>query len=218
VERVVKAAIVLLAAVSLAPYVDRALRETNSHAATVRGTKQYQQKQYAAASKSFGAARAAAPSPIRAFNLGTAQIAAGDRENGSATLSSAMADRSVRPLALFNRGNGALASNAYDSAIRDYTESLRLAPNYAPAKRNLEIALARKQSEQQAQNGRDRNPQGAQQQQQRGPKTPGPGQEKDQQMRGDTDADALLRSVQQQEQEELRRMRAQRRIGKRVGW
>ena len=213
-----KAAILLLAAVSLAPYVERALRETNSHSATERGVKAYQQKQYAASAKSFAAARAASPSPARAFNLGTAQIAAGDRENGAATLSSSMVDRSLRPSALFNRGNGALASNAFESAIRDYTEALRLSPGYGPAKRNLEIALARKQSAQQSQSGRDRNPQGGQPQQNRGPKTPGPGKDRDDQMRSDTDADALLRSVQQQEQEELRRMRAQKREGKRVGW
>ena len=208
----------LVAAISVAPYVERALRETNSHAATARGVKQYQQRQYAAASKSFSAARADAPSPAHAFNLGTAQIASGDRENGAATLSSAMVDRSIRPDALFNRGNSALASNAFDSAIRDYTEVLRLRPSDMPAKRNLEIALARKQTAQQSQTGHDRNPQGAQPQQQPGPRTQGPGQENDQQARSDTDADALLRSVQQQEQEELRRMRAQRRVGKRVGW
>ena len=207
-------AVLLIAAISAAPY----LRETNSHAATERGVQQYQQRQYAAASKSFSAARAGAPSPARTFNLGTAQIASGDRENGAATLSSAMVDRSIRPDALFNRGNSALASNAFDSAIRDYTEVLRLRPSDAGAKRNLEIALARKQSAQQSQSGHDRNPQGGQPQQQRGPRTQGPGQEQDQQMRSDTDADALLRSVQQQEQEELRRMRAQRREGKRVGW
>lgn len=210
--------ILLIAAVSIAPYVERAVRETNSHASTARGVKQYQQRQYAAASKSFNAARSHAPSPAREFNLGTAQIASGDRENGAATLSSAMVDRGIRPDALFNRGNGALASNAYESAIRDYTEVLRLRPGDGGAKRNLEIALAKKQAAQQAQSGQQRNPQGAQPQQQRGPRTQGPGQEKDQQMRSDTDADALLRSVQQQEQEELRRMRAQRREGKRVGW
>ena len=208
-----KAAFFFIAAVSLAPYVDRALRETNSHAATVRGAKQYQQKQYAAASKSFGAARAAAPSPTRAFNLGTAQIAAGDRENGAATLSSAMADRSVRPLALFNRGNGALASNAYDSAIRDYTESLRLQPNYAPAKRNLEIALQQKaQEDKQKQSG-------GQGQQPKPQPQPNPSQQNPQaQPKGNADLEALLRSVQQQEQEELARMRAQRNIQGHVGW
>jgi tetratricopeptide (TPR) repeat protein len=211
-------ALLLAAAISLSPYVERALRETNSHSATERGVKQYQQKQYAAAAKSFGAARAAAPAPSRAFNLGTAQIASGDREKGAATLSSSMVDRSLRPAALFNRGNGALASNAYDSAIRDYTESLRLDPAYMPAKRNLEIALARKQSAQQSQSGANRNLQGGQPQQHQGPQAPGPGKNRDDQMRSDTDADALLRSVQQQEQEELRRMRAQKREGKRVGW
>jgi Flp pilus assembly protein TadD len=214
----VKGAVFLLAVAAIAPLLQRAVHETNSHAATGRGVKQYQQRQYAASAKSFGQARADAPSPVYAFNLGTAQIAAGDRENGAATLASAMVDRTVRPDALFNRGNGALASNAFESAIRDYSEALRIRPGDLSAKRNLEIALARKQAAQQSQTDHDRNPQGAQPQHQRGPRTQGPGQEKDEQARSDTDADALLRSVQQQEQEELRRMKLQRRQGKRVGW
>jgi Flp pilus assembly protein TadD len=213
-----KVAAFIFAAVSIAPVVQHALRETSSHAATARGVKQYEQRQYAAAARSFGDARADAPSPSRSFNLGTAQIAAGRREDGAATLSTAMVDKTIRPDALFNRGNGALASNAFDSAIRDYTEVLRLRPQDAPAKRNLEIALARKQSAQQSRSGHDRNPQGAQPRQQTGPRTQGPGQDQDQQMRSDTDADALLRSVQQQEQEELRRMRMRRREGRAVGW
>jgi tetratricopeptide (TPR) repeat protein len=214
----VKALVFVLAAVSAAPFVERALHETNSHAATVRGVTQYEKKQYAAAARSFADARNDAPSPSRQFNLGTAQIAAGDRENGAATLATAMVDKTIRPDALFNRGNSALASNAFEPAIRDYAEALRLRPQDPRAKRNLEIALARKQAAQQSQSGRDRNPQGAQPQQKRGPRTQGPGDEQDQNMRSDTDADALLRSVQQQEQEELRRMRAARREGRRVGW
>ncbi|MGZ4779616.1 MAG: hypothetical protein ACXVH7_05605 [Thermoanaerobaculia bacterium] len=213
-----KVTVLLLAAASLAPLVERALHETNSHAATVRGVKEYEKKQYAAAARSFAEARTTAPSPSRQFNLGTAQIAAGDRENGAATLSSAMADKAIRPDALFNRGNGALAANAFEPAIRDFTEALRLRPGDPRAKRNLEIALARKQAAQQSQSGHDKNPQGAQPQQKRGPRTQGQGQEQDQNMRSDTDADALLRSVQQQEQEELRRMRAQRRERVRIGW
>jgi Flp pilus assembly protein TadD len=217
-ETVVKALLLAVAALSVAPFVERALHETNSHAATARGVNQYEKKQYAAAARSFADARNHAPSPTRQFNLGTAQIAAGDHENGAATLATAMVDKTIRPDALFNRGNGALASKAFEPAIRDYTEALRLRPGDPRAKRNLEIALARKQAAQQSQSGHDRNPQGAQPQQKRGPRTQGPGEEQDQNLRSDTDADALLRSVQQQEQEELRRMRAQRREGKRVGW
>jgi tetratricopeptide (TPR) repeat protein len=210
--------LLLAAAISIGPFLQHALRESNSHAATARGVKQYQKRQYAAAARSLAEARSDSASPSTTFNLGTAQIAAGDRENGAATLSTAMVDKSIRPDALFNRGNSALAANAFEPAIRDYTEVLRLRPGDMAAKRNLEIALARKQAAQPSQSGSARNPQGAQPQQQRGPQTQGPGTRSEQQARGDADAEALLRSVQQQEQEELRRMRARRREGKRVGW
>src|SRR5207249_3296931 len=82
--------------------------------------------------------------PQRAFNLGTAQIAAGNREQGSSTLARAMENPGLRADALFNRGNSALAANAFDYAIHDYVEALKLHPKDPGAKRNLEIALAKK--------------------------------------------------------------------------
>src|SRR5436305_8632043 len=108
------------------PFVDRFTRETNSHAATVRGVKQFEEKKYAEAQKSFATASSIAGTPARAFNLGTSQIAAGNREAGSATIAKALADPSLRADALFNRGNSALAANAFDYAIRDYRQTLRL--------------------------------------------------------------------------------------------
>src|SRR3954452_8287571 len=133
------------------PLIDRFTRETNSHAATARGVKQFAAKKYAEAQQSFATATSIAPSPARAFNLGTSQIAAGNREGGSSTIAKALADPLLRADALFNRGNSALAANAFDYAIRDYTDTLRLRPSDADAKRNLEIALRRKQAMQKQQ-------------------------------------------------------------------
>lgn len=200
------------------------IRETNSHAAASRGAKAYEAKQYAEAARSFAKAQELAPSARGAFNLGTAEIAAGEREQGSARLAEAIKDPGLRADALFNRGNSALAAKALDHAVRDYIDALKANPAHAAAKRNLEIALMRRKSEQQQQqsgaNGKQ-DQQGQQQQQRPGgqqpqQQQPAPGGQQKPQP-GQVDLEALLRSVQQQEQEELRRMKGQASQGP-VGW
>ncbi|HYO77260.1 MAG TPA: hypothetical protein VE010_12410 [Thermoanaerobaculia bacterium] len=204
----------LLAAIGIGDF----LRETNSHAAASRGSKAYGEKKYASAVKAFAEAQQLARSTRGAFNLGTAEIAAGLREQGSARLADAIADPELRADALFNRGNSALAAKALDHAVRDYTDALKANPRHAAAKRNLEIALMRRdQQQQQQQQGasgkQDEKGQSQQQPQQPKPSTQGQQQPK----QGDVDLEALLRSVQQQEQEELRRMKGQA-SDARVGW
>ena len=199
------------------PFVQLLTRESNSHAATSRGVKQFAEKKYAEAQKSFATSSAIASSPARSFNLGTSQIASGNREVGSATITKALADPALRADAHFNRGNSALSANAFDYAIRDYSETLRLNPSDAAAKRNLEIALRRKQAMQKQQDGSN-GPQ-----QNRGPQPqPKPQQSQKQngaqQPKGDPSSDALLRSVQQQEQEELARMHKPSRERLHIGW
>ena len=189
-------------------------RDTNSHAATARGVKAFSNKKYADAVKSFDKANTIAPTPARAFNLGTAEIAAGNGEAGSSTLGAAMKDPSLRADALFNRGNAALAANAYDYAIRDYTDALKLRPSDAAAKRNLEIA-ERRRAMQKKNGGGDQGGNSAQPPQQKSkPET----REQEQQQKSDTNAEALLRSVQQQENEELSRMNRPARRKAHVGW
>jgi tetratricopeptide (TPR) repeat protein len=197
------------------------LHDSNSHAATTKGVKAYSAKQYGAATQSFAKANGYAQSPTTLYNLGTAEIAAGRREEGSATLTAAMQDKSLRADALYNRGNSALAANSYDYAIRDYVEALKIRPSDVPTKRNLEIALNRKMQAQQSQSGKQNNPNGSnpQQQQKNQQKTPSAGQQHQQQpTQRDANAEALLRAVQQQEQEELERMKRVRAQKGRVGW
>jgi tetratricopeptide (TPR) repeat protein len=207
----IAAAILLLAGF---PFVAQLTRETNSHAANARGVKQFAAKKYAEAQQSFATANSTATSTTRAFNLGTSEIAAGNREAGATTIAKALADPSLRPDALFNRGNSALAANAFDYAIRDYSETLRLRPSDAAAKRNLEIALRKKQAMQQQQGDTGGKQPNAGQQPQPKP-VPQPG---DQKKKSDSYEDALLRSVQQQEQEELTRMHKPSRENLHVGW
>jgi tetratricopeptide (TPR) repeat protein len=124
-----------------------------------------------------------------------------------------MKEPAFRAAALYNRGNSALAAKAYEHAIRDYTGALRLQPNDVQAKRNLEIALAKRDAARQ-QAGKQPEPQtGAPQH----PPQPSPSA-KPEGPRQEADSEALLRSVQQQEQEELARMKKVRASRARVGW
>jgi Ca-activated chloride channel homolog len=203
-----KAAVLFVAVLSIA----RWWHDTNSHAASARGRKAYAEGKYAEAVKEFARALELAPSSRNAFNLGTSQIAAGRREQGSSTLSEVIKDPALRADALFNRGNSALAAKAFDHAIADYSEVLKLRPRDLAAKRNLEIAYARRESaRRQSASGKDQNQPGKNDQQQPRP-SPSAGNQKAQ-----PDIEALLRSVQQQEQEELRRMKGKAAEG-RVGW
>ena len=206
--------------VLLAVNLGVAIRETSSRASNQRGVKEFAEKKYEAAAQSFTKANEIRPDAETAFNRGTAEIAAGKRSQGSATLAAALADPKLRADALYNRGNSALASNAYEHAVRDYTDVLKLRPHDAQAKRNLEIALEKKKEQDQANSGAGGTQQTPQQNQPRPQQQPSAGaqrQQQPQQAEG-PDAEALLRSVQQQEQEERRRMKAAGRARERVGW
>jgi tetratricopeptide (TPR) repeat protein len=204
----------LLLAVSLSDLWSRISAATSSHALSARGARQFAKRDYQSATGSFEKAGQLRPGPVASFNLGTSQVASGRREDGSSTLGKAMADRHLREAALYNRGNSALSAGAFDYAIRDYVEALKLKPSDLAAKRNLEIAMARKESQKkQQEGGNQQNPGGKKQPQ----PSPSAGQQ-GQQPRSDPNAEALLRSVQQQEQEEMRRMRRPRGERPRVGW
>jgi Ca-activated chloride channel family protein len=215
-----KPTIVLLALLSfggLADWWHRLTAEPVATAANHRGVEAYGKKDYSKAEEAFAKEAKLHPTPTAAFNVGTTKIAAGKREEGSAALAEAMKDPALRAAALYNRGNSALSAGSFDHAIHDYTEALRLRPNDRNAKRNLEIALIRNRQKQEgdAKSGAGPSQPSSGGQQPKAPPQPsraqgGPRQE--------TDADALLRSVQQQEQEELSRMRKTRDAPKKVGW
>lgn|SRR4051794_25805960 len=194
----------------LAIDVARVWHDLSSYLASAGGVKQFQAKQYAKSTASFDKANAIKSTPARQFNLGTAEAASGDRERGAAALDKAMSDPGLRADALYNRGTSALAAKAYDSAIRDYVDVLKLRPNDAATKRNLEIAHVLKRAVQQQQNQRGAPQQQSQKQQAKTGERP--------KEKGEADLDALLRAVQQQEKEELSRMHRARGEKLRVGW
>ena len=203
-----------LAALLLAFSITSLWYDVQSSLASARGAKAYEAKKYDEAANAFRVAYQRVPSPQNAFNLGTAEVAAGRQEAGSAALTAALKDPNLRADALFNRGNSALRAKALDPAIRDYIAALKANPQHAGAKRNLEIAMQRReQQRKQSSSSGQRNPQG--QQQQKPQASPSQGQP---QKPGELDLQALLRSVQQQEQDELRRMKARTGGDTRVGW
>lgn len=217
----------ILLAASLSDLWNRIARDTNSHAAAARGARQFTKGEYSKAIDSFRRAFDLAATPDAAFNLGTAQIAAGQREQGSATIQKALADPKLREPALYNRGNSALAAKAYDYAIRDYSAALKLDPKDLAAKRNLEIAWTRREEERKQQERQKQQQQGGKGGGEQKPGEQGANGQKNEAQRagagqqkkpGDANAEALLRSVQQQEQEELARMRRPRGERVRVGW
>jgi tetratricopeptide (TPR) repeat protein len=199
-------AIALLVAVDF----HRLLAPTNSRAAAVDGSEAYRKGDYRAAERAFRQAASMRPGATASFDLGTAQIAAGNHEAGSAALSDAVKDSALAGDAFYNRGSSALQSRAYDAAIRDFEQSLRLRPFDAAARRNLEIALRRREQQRQQQ------PQQQQGQQQSRDPRQDPGDRGEEQPQND--AESLLRAVEQQEREELSRMRRSRRAEPRIGW
>lgn len=205
-----KGVAILLLAVALAPLTSR----TNSDAATRKGTKQFEAKDFAAAAQSFAEAARLRPSPESSFNLGTALVAGGDLPGGGRALEEAVHDRTLRASALYNRGTGALLAGNFEPAVRDLSAALREEPANAAAKRNLEIALRRKEAQRRAQAGGGERRKGNDRDQQKGDEPAG---RQPAPKPGEADPQAILRSVQQQELEELSRMR-QPRGETRVGW
>ena len=147
------------------PFLDRFTRETNSHAATARGVKQFAREKVRRGAEVVRHRRPRSRPLPRAPSTSARRRSPPEiARQGSSTIAKALADPSLRADALFNRGNSALSANAFDYAIRDYTDALRIRPNDAGAKRNLEIALRRKQAMQKQQGGgsgsqQDRGPQ-----------------------------------------------------------
>lgn len=199
-----KAAVALLtlSLVAMPAAVKEWLRSSSSRASTERGIEQYDAKKHADAAKSFTAAEEIDHGAIARYNLGTARVAAGEGTRAAADFVDALRDDALAADAHFNRGSGALQAGAWDDAIRDFSETLRKNPVDADAKRNLEIALRRKKIEEEKKKQQQQQSGGGEQKPEEGDdgkREPGPG--------GEMDVDSVLRSVGQQEQEELSRMR-----------
>lgn len=194
------------------------LAPSNSEALTREGRARYGAGAVGEAVERFREAEARRPGGATTFNRGTAQIAGGEVDEGAAAMATAANDPRFTADAIYNRGNAALMREQWDAAIRDYEEVLRREPARPDAKRNLEIALRRKQA------ASDAAPQSGPQQPRPGSSQPQP-QEPEQgegdggERRERTPDEEILRAIAEQERQELSRMRKQAAPARRaVGW
>jgi tetratricopeptide (TPR) repeat protein len=194
------------------------VQASNSKASSQRGREAFVEGDFENAVRELGVAAEIRPGPEASFDLGTARIAAGDTAGGLQSLTGAFEDDALSTDVRYNAGWAALGVRDWDSAIREYEEVLRDRPGDGNAKRNLEIALRRKEESQQ-------QPE-PQPQSQSGPPDQNEDEDEDDGQpppQGETpsdeaaDVDSILRSVEQQEKEELERMRRSHR-GRKADW
>ncbi len=205
-----KGAIALILALSAGSIFSPLLRPSNSRALSEEGLEQFADGRYDEAAQLFSRARELKPAPEATFDLGTALVAAKDHATGEKTLLSLTGDETLSAESWYNAGNSQLIRDALDEAIESYTESLRVDSSNLAAKRNLEIALQRREQQQSGGSG-----EGDDDEQEEG-QSPAPGDQGDDQL--DPDLESVLRSIEQQEQEELSRMRRANAIGRPADW
>jgi tetratricopeptide (TPR) repeat protein len=140
------------------------------------------------------AARLVPADPLARFNAGTGRLLA-ERQDAVEELQEAagIAPPELLPRALYNLGNAQLVAEDAAAAVESFKSSLRLAPDQADAKHNLELAL-RALEQQQSSGGQDQEtPEGEnegeeEQSSSQGPEDPPPGEE--QQPEGEEPSDS----------------------------
>jgi tetratricopeptide (TPR) repeat protein len=193
----------------------------NSRAAMRRAQSAWQQKDYPAADAAFEQVGRRNDTPLTRFNRGTAAVAADDHLRGARLLREVEAEPQLSADASFNLGNSFLKRKSVEQAIDAYKRALRTNPRHASAKRNLEIAMRRREEQAREGGGKGEQPQNQnggegknpQQGEEAGERAEGAGEPK-----GKMSAEELLRAVAQQEREELQRMRRSRAPRRGVGW
>jgi len=117
-----------------------------------RGIKQYAAGEFDAAGESFERAIEHDPlSHTLQFNRGAALYRQGryDEAAGDFALAGKTGDQELARDAMYNLGNTHFKASDLKSAIEAYKEALRLDPNDAEAKHNLELALQKQQEQEQ---------------------------------------------------------------------
>jgi|CXWL01.1.fsa_nt_gi Ca-activated chloride channel family protein len=157
---------------------------------TARGVEAFDRKDYEGAVKPMQSALADAPEDsLRQFNAGTAELAAGQAKDSLPLLEEAArglagqgAGAELTADALYNLGNGRLASGDAAGAVEAYKQALRTRPDHADAKHNLELALKQLEEERQAKQKQE-SPNGKEQGDQEQSQNQGQGEQSDQQPR-----------------------------------
>ncbi len=185
---------------------------TNREAATRKAAAAFERGEYQSAVTALKDVRS--DDSIARFNRGTAAIAAGDKAGGARDLSKLGPSDPLAAKAAYNLGTSALEADDYAAAVRQLENSLRLDPRSMAAKRNLELAIRKKQEQEKS----SPKPQ----------KSPGSPESKPGAKPADggrpsgrapmNDIERLLSAVQQQEKEELRRMQKRTTRPVAIGW
>lgn len=207
-----KLAVTLFVAWSVSGLLEPVLRPANSRILSQQGLEQFDKEQYAAAAALFEQSRQLRPTAEATFDLGTALVGAKDHPRAEQMLQSLAGDPMLAGPSWYNAGNSQLARGALDEAIESYTQALRLSPTNMSAKRNLEIALQRQEQQQQ------RNGSGGGDQENDDQEQGSPEQNEQAPTSLDPDVERILRSIDQQEREELSRMRRANAMKRPTDW
>jgi tetratricopeptide (TPR) repeat protein len=205
---------------------------------TARGQAEYERGNHPEALAAFeGAAGMRPQDPRTRFNLADALYRNGKFEEAEA-LFRALGESAPSPLApaaRFNLGNARFQRQDYRGAIQAYRDALRLAPDDAEAKRNLELALRalKKQQEQKPppdrgnekekpQGGGQKNERPAGPQKKDGPAPRTPEQKQEERFRQETGmprerAMQLLDALKENEKSEQKKLLSARRAEKKRG-
>lgn len=139
---------VVLGVVLLGGWLADALASTDAD--VDRGIDAYEQGEHDQALEYFAAARERlGDRPEIQFDEGLAQLAKGDLEAARSSFERGTEsdDLEIRASALYELGNMALQAEDFEGAIERYVACLKARPDHANAKWNLEIALQRKQEQ-----------------------------------------------------------------------
>ncbi len=111
------------------------------------GNREFKAKNYSAAEERYRAASTYAPNEVERnklhFNLGDARYMRGEYEKAVDDFKKSLdsEDREVQKKALFNAANAYYKKGEYARAVDAYVGALKIDPDYAPAKKNLEYLL-----------------------------------------------------------------------------
>jgi tetratricopeptide (TPR) repeat protein len=148
------------------------------------GNRLYQQKRYDEALKMYTDAQAAAPgAPALHYNIGNVLFRKGEYDKAIEEYLRAQSktDGNLSESSVFNRGNAQMMKGQVKEAVGSYIQALRMDPNDADAKRNLELALRLLKQQQQQQQQQKQDQKDDQKQQQKNQPSPAQQQNKDQQ-------------------------------------
>ena len=145
-----RAAILLLVLTGLpAAYADSAASKNK------QGNRLFQEGKYEDAQKAYVEAHAQAPDkPEILYNVGNSLIKQKKYDQALQSLRQAVAkaDRGLQASGWYNSGNALYEAGNYQDAAQAYIQALRSNPSDRDAKHNLELALRKKQEQQNQQN------------------------------------------------------------------